>query len=327
MVGPNNRGRPSTQCLSVSAINIRQLDDTTRVQIKEFLDEHKPSILAISETHLVHTRLKHDGYVHYMIYHNPRFAPHIFGISTSQTMLIRKDIGHEYLTDYCHISSQYSLNWLRVQVPYALQSSLGANHILIGSIYRTPTARGYHISSLPQAVWKHIAANVRRVQAAFPTAGLLLTGDFNARLLECGDSKGKHTTHDIYQSLLNPLQLQIVDSTLAHGIYTRVTPGTTRGSILDLAVVDARTMFACESMTVGPDMFDSDHLPITVNLYSTPTTVPHNTAPHKRFKVAQLDRPLFQQIMHDMFESVADQLYQLLQQSSRRNGQRVVSHP
>jgi hypothetical protein len=314
MVSPY-RGRPSTQCLSVSAINIRQLDDTTRIQIKEFLDEHKPSVLAISETHLVHARLKHDEYVHYDL-SQPMVRSLHHGISTSQTILIRKDIGHEYLTDHCHISPQYSLNWLRVQVPYALQSSLGDNHILIGSIYRSPTP-GLSHQLTPQAVWKHIAANVRHVRAAFPTAGLLLAGDFNARLLECGDSKGKRTTHDIYQSLLNPLQLQVVNSTLAHAIHTRVTPGTARGSILDLAIVDARTMSACESMTVGPDVFDSDHLPITITLYSSTWTVSHNTAPHRRFKVAQLDRPLFQQIIHDMFESVADQFYQLLQQSSR----------
>jgi hypothetical protein len=314
MVSPN-RGRPSAQCLSVTAVNIRRLDDTTRVQTIEFLDEHKPSILALSETHLVHTHLKHNEYVHYDL-SQPMIRSVFHGISTSQTILIRKDIGHEHLTDYCHISPQYSLNWLRVQVPHALQSSLGDNHILIGSIYRSPTP-GLPHQLTPQAVWKHIAANIHRVRTAFPTAGLLLAGDFNARLLECGDAKGKHTTHDIYQSLLNPLQLQVVNSTLAHGIYTRFTPGASRGSILDLAIVDARTMSACESMTVGPDIFDSDHLPITVNLCSGTGAVPHNTAPHKRFKVAQLDRPLFQQIMHDMFESVADQFHQLLQQSSR----------
>ena len=308
---------------SVVAINIQYLTTATKLlQVQQFLHTHTPAILALTETWSPDPLLsasKYD-YVQYNLSNHPPHMP-TSAYPSTQTLLVRKSLPHNILPTLCHVTPHLSLHWVRIRTGVGRT----AEYTLVCSVYRSPNG--------PAADWTVITTNVQSAIAQHPTAHILLIGDFNSRLQECGDTVGASTTHPIYSALLHPYSLAILNSQLAYGQHTHTFSSThsrtgAGTSITDLALCSQSLLMHCESMAIlDQSVFHSDHLAIQLTLSpSTPLAVSQATAPHYRFRMDKLDTALFQSTMDTCAHSAALDFSHQLQLGTQQSMDAALAH-
>ena len=292
------------------------------MQIQQFLQSHNPSLLSITETYKTQCNIKHMDYITYDL--APTNLPINTYHSTNQSVLIHRDVPHNLLDSTYHIINSYlSMHWFRIRTG----ATTSDRYTLVCSIYRSPNPP-------PDTnVWSLIASNISIVTQQFPNMGILLLGDINARLKECGDAGGASNIHPIYSSITCPHKLHIINTILAYGSHTHTytnTSTTKAGigtSITDLAIANARALTHCESMSVlDQSLFDSDHRCIVVTLTGpVQFGVPATTVPHLRFRKDKLDTTLFQLTMDDTAAVLVDEFNRLLDQGTQQSLNKALS--
>ena len=204
-------------------------------------------------------------------------------------MLVHKNTPHELLPQFNLINEHVSLHWFRIQLPQTSNSSSTAP-----PNQYTLTVFTIQITKLPTTIWKAVYKCIKKATIQYPNIGLVLIGDFNTRLLECGDVGGHASSHPFHEYLLSPLRLRIVNSILAYGEHTHSCSSDSgqqslflnhapapapssyhdvpsmRSSVLDLAICNFIILNQCESLVVEDrKLFASDHKAIRLILQSS----------------------------------------------------------
>jgi len=312
----------NNQSLSIVAVNIQYLTSQHKLlEVEQYLYTHNPSVLAITETWNSNPTISHTkfGYTQYNLSPDSTKYPKGATFPSMQSVLVHSTVPHERLDSYGYVDIHMSLQWFRLRT----DRTTGAGYTLLCSVYRSPNS--------PPDTWMRMSDNIRMVGMKYAHMGILLVGDVNARLRECGDMGGALHSHAIYSSVLNPLSLTLLNSVLAYGqrTHTYTSPATMRkgGSITDLAIVNSTLLPQCESLTVLPQStFTSDHSAIRVTLsVAQPLTVTTATAPHLRYNLAKLDTALFAEHMEAYVSLVRQSFYMHLEECKRGVLQRGCS--
>jgi len=313
--------------LSFTSINIQHLSNATKhLEINQFLHTHNPSFLSITETWKSQCTIKHRDYIAYNL--SPTHLPSNSACSANQSVLVNRAVPHNPLdSDYNVITNYLSMHWFRIRTS-ATQSH---KYTLVCSVYRSPNPP-------PELdTWSLMATNISRVMSAYTGHGILLLGDFNARLRDCGDQGGSSRSHPIYSSVLHPHGLHLVNSVLAYGLHTHTYTATSHSagqsghrqgtSITDLALANSQTLSLCESMTVlDQSLFSSDHRAIMVVLTGPiQLGVPLTTVPHLRYLKDKLDVSAFSSSMDSTAAVLHEEFSHLLQQGTQQSLDQALS--
>lgn len=287
--------------LNITSINIQVLSPLKHLQLQQFIQQYKPSILTIQETKRGDDKNLKQLARDYTVYNlHSHISPH----NTDQTTLIHNYVPHNSLS-HMHIHTQYtSLHWFEVH--------MHSKHILLCSVYRSPNA--------PDTDWPIIANSIRQATQTYPTHSLLLMGDFNARLLSTGDNGGLSATH-ILHTIANTHHAHILNDTLTYAQPTHFSTTTHTTSIIDLVITNDISMV--ENMTITPlnkHIFTSDHTPIHVTLsIPLPSGVPIHTAIHTKWNTSKLNTQEYQQTMHTIAVQYQPQFNSLLHTPTQDN--------